>query len=67
VHLHDIWLNEKARFATSAPADYKHVFVSRIGGIFRAAVHGEPFGLRQKHIVIKIRVYIRGYVGGRSP
>ena len=59
MHLHNIWLVKKACFAASAPTDYKHVFVSRIGGILRAAVHGEPFGLRQKHVVVKYRVDIR--------
>jgi len=51
----------------TAAADYQYIFIAGMGGIFRAAVHHQPFGLRQKHVVFKNGVDIWGNIGGCSP
>ena len=50
-----------------AGAAVKNVLVPRILWLLRAAVHGEPFRLRKRDIVLKYRVYVRLYVLCRSP
>ena len=48
-------------------ADYKNVLVAGIFWLLRAAVHGEPFCLREGDIVFKYRVCVRLYVLGCPP
>ena len=53
-----------ARWGT---ADHKDIFVSCIFRLLRAAVHGEPFRLCKRDIVLKYRVCVRFYVVGCPP
>ena len=67
MHLHERRFDEKAGLAAAGTADYKNVLVAGIFRLLRAAVHGEPFRLREGDIVLKYRVYVRLYVLCRSP
>ena len=66
MHLHERRFDEKAGLAAAGTADHKDIFVSCILRLFRAAVHGKPFRLCERDIVLKYRVYVRLYVL-RSP
>ena len=67
MHLHERRFDEKAGLAAAGTADYKNVLVAGIFWLLRAAVHGKPFRLRKRDIVLKYRVYVRLYVLGGSP
>ena len=41
--------------------------ITGVCGVRGAAVHHQPFGLRQKYVIVKNGVYEWFYVGGRSP
>ena len=53
MHLHKRRLDEKPRLAAAGTADHKDIFVSRVLWLRRAAVHGKPFRLRKRDIVLK--------------
>ena len=55
VHLHEVWLNVKASFAGAGTADYQHVLIDIILGIFIAA-HHDALGLRQENVLVKLGV-----------
>ena len=67
MHLHKRRLDEKPGLAAAGTTDYKNVLVAGIFRLLRAAVHGEPFRLREGDIVLKYRVCVRLYVLGVSP
>ena len=67
VHLHKRRFDKKAGLAAAGTADYKNVLVAGIFRLLRAAVHGEPFRLREGDIVLKYRVCVRLYVLGCPP
>ena len=67
MHLHKRRFDEKPCLAAAGTADYKDIFVSCVFRLLRAAVHGEPFRLREGDIVLKYGVYVRFYVLRRSP
>ena len=47
MHLHKRRFDEKPCLAAAGTADYKNVLVAGIFWLLRAAVHGEPFCLRE--------------------
>ena len=65
--LHEIWFDEESRLAAARTADHQHVFVSRRSRVFGAAVHGQPFRLRQDDVIGKCGIDIRLDVLRRSP
>lgn len=65
--LHEVGLDEKPCFAAAGAADDKHVFVSCILRVLRAAAHHQPFGLRQQHVIFKHGVDIWLYILGIAP
>ena len=65
--LHEIGLQKVAGLAAARTADDQHVFVSRRPGVFGAAVHGQPFRLRQQDVVFENGVDKRLDVLARSP
>ncbi len=67
VHLHKRRFDEKADLAAAGIADYKNVFVAGVFRLLRAAVHGEPFRLCKRDIVLKYRVGVGLNVVGISP
>ena len=66
-HLHKIWFYKKPCFSATAAADYKHILVSCEFWIFRAAVHCQPFRVRQQNIIVKILVNVRLNILRRAP
>lgn len=58
---------KKPCLSAAAAADYKNILISCILRYLRAAVHCEPFRIREKNIVIKALVNIRGYIRRRTP
>ena len=67
MHLHEVGLNKKSRFAAAGTADHQHIFVPGGLGVFGPAVHRQPFGLREQDVVFKYGVDIRGYVFWPAP
>ena len=67
VHLHKRRFDEKPGLAAAGTADHKDIFIPCVFRLLRAAVHGKPFRLRERDIVLKYRVYVRLYVLGGSP
>ena len=67
VKLHEVGFYEKPRLAAAGAADHKHVFVSCILRVLRAAAHHQPFGLRQQHVIFKYGVNIWLYILGIAP
>ena len=67
VHLHKRRFDEKPCLAAAGTADHKDIFVSCIFRLLRAAVHGEPFRLCKRDIVLKYRVGVGLNVVGISP
>ena len=65
--MHQVWLHEEPGLAAAGAADYQDVLVSCVLGVFRAAVHGEPFRLCQQDVVVEIRVDIGGYILAAVP
>ena len=65
--LHEIWFDEESRLAAARTADDQDVFVPRRPGVFGAAVHGQPFRLRQQDVVFENGVDKRLDVLARSP
>ncbi len=65
--MHKRRLDEKSGLAAAGAADHKDIFIPRIFRLLRAAVHGEPFRLRERDIVFKNGVYVRFYILRRPP
>ena len=65
--LHEIGLQKVAGLAAARTADDQDVFVPRRPGAFGAAVHGQPFRLRQQNVVFENGVDKRLDVLARSP
>ncbi len=60
--LHEVGFYKKSRLAAAGAADHKDIFVSGILGVFRTAGHGEPFCLRQQHVIVKNGVCVGLYI-----
>jgi hypothetical protein len=54
-------------FTAAGTADHKDIFIPRIFRLLRAAVHGEPFSLCQRDIVLKYWVGVGLNIVGISP
>ena len=65
--MHEIGLQKVAGLAAARTADDQDVFVPRRPGAFGAAVHGQPFRLRQQNVVFENGVDKRLDVLARSP
>ena len=67
VQLHQIGFDKKPRLARAGAADDEDVFISCGLCIFRTAVHGEPFSLRQNDVVLEFWVDVWPDVLSRTP
>jgi len=65
--LHEIGFEEKPRLTGAGTADDKHILVPRCLGVLWAAVHCQPFRLREDDVVAKDRVDIGPNVLRRAP
>ena len=65
--LEHVRLDEKSRLAAAGTAYNQNVFVPCIFRILRAALHRQPLGLRQDHVLLKIRINKRLDVFPCSP
>lgn len=67
VHLHKVWLDEKAGLSAAASSNHKDIFVSCILWLLRSAAHHQPFRLGQQYVVCKYRVNVGLYILGVAP
>ena len=67
VHLHEVRLHKKPCLAGAGAADHKDIFIPCVLRLLRAAVHRQPFRLREQHIVLKNRVDVGLYIFGFAP
>ena len=67
MHLHKRRFDEKPCLAAAGTANHKDILIPRVFRLLWSAVHGKPFRLRKRDIVLKYRVGVRLYIVGISP
>ena len=65
--MHEVRLHKKPCLAGAGAADHKDIFIPCVLWLLRAAVHRQPFRLREQHIVLKNRVDVGLYIFGFAP
>ena len=67
MHLQEIGLDPKSRFAAAGTAYNQHIFVPGCFGVFGPAGHSEAFRLGQDGVVLKLWGHIWLYIFGVAP